>query len=157
MKKIVLLLVVVLVALTTTTAQTHKLELTPMFKIGIFQDNTLGVTDLKGDIIHQPYSAKQLIHKPTQNIDYYVCVGGRLQYKNAGIESVNKIYCVTDNFLKNSPYLAKFYIRAFYQVNTKIKIQVEHLCIHPILSENKWETFRLRGGHTEISISYGFK
>lgn len=156
MKKIALLLIVVLAAL-TTTAQKSKLELTPMVKLGVFQSNTLGVMNPNNnEVLRMRYNGATLEHQPAQNIDYYVCVGGRFQYKGFGVESVNKIYCVTDNFIKNSPYLAKFYIRGFYQITPKIKFQIEHLCIHPIISENKWERFRLRGGHTEISISYGF-
>lgn len=79
--------------------------------------------------------------------------GARLNVYGICIESENKIRCSTNNFVKNKPYLVEFYLRACYDIR-KITVGIEHLCLHPIMSEDMGLVYNKRGGHNKTYFSY---
>lgn len=55
-----------------------------------------------------------------------------------------------------SPLQAEWYVGVKYNITSKINLQVEHLCIHPVSPRLLGQGVRLYGGYNMISINYGY-
>lgn len=74
-------------------------------------------------------------------------------YKRVSAYYDTKIWCYADK-RAFSPQQASFEFGIKYNITKKIKIIYSHICLHPILTNNKSGNFY--GGKDEITLSYGY-
>lgn len=139
-----------------------QIKIEPIAGIDIFTSKTMSIKD-PGDESYIMYLNSEglrtpLIHHIEEAIDYDVTVGLKVNYKNLYVESTNVISCMTTTFFVNNPYNVNFYMNFYYKPakNDKIKFGYEHLCIHPISSENQGLYYKVRGSHDKIYFHYNF-
>ena len=78
-----------------------------------------------------------------------------LNYNNFSVEFDTHIYMNKGISYMFAPTRADFFVNLRYHFTDKIMINVEHLCMHPIVSI--YQPMReFNGGHTKIGISYGY-
>lgn len=141
----------------------QRVTIEPLGEFGVYARRTHGIMDVRtGDAIRSPQTTRyegiyilgdELIQTKQDKVDYYVTTGFRVSVHKFSLESENVISCTTNNFLKNKPYLAEFYLRLNYR-SGKFKIGYEHLCIHPIRSESLGMKFAVRGGHDKFFVKF---
>lgn len=147
--------------LLTSLVSAQEIKFEPLFKVGIYSTNTQYVMPTEEtpevQLVFGSLNVPSPIMEHTINktFEYYTTIGGRLQYKSLTLESKNKVLIATDDFVDNYPYNIEFYLKAYYS-RDKIKIGVEHLCVHPIETGDIGMTYNVRGGHNEVFFSYNF-
>lgn len=159
MKKI--LMITLWIFSIVSTAQ--KINFEPIGGISVDLNKTEEITQYKTNEtmkIALPYSAgktyvdlPELTWRSNYKISYETIVGFRLTYKRMMLESINTFYIVTNDFIKNCPYLADFKLRLYYKYKG-LKFGIEHLCIHKINSKPANITYSKRGGHNKVFITY---
>ena len=75
-------------------------------------------------------------------------------YKNVSVYYDMQFWCLfsKDSFL---PEQGSFEVGIKYNVTDKIKITINHTCLHPLQTEHHLQN-KLFGGHQGITISYGY-
>jgi hypothetical protein len=81
----------------------------------------------------------------------------KLQYKikSFKIESFTSIYMNKDKSYQFAPTHAEFTIKASYIIKD-IKIEVSHMCVHPLIVGKDRGRSQLTGANTKIGIYYNF-
>lgn len=74
---------------------------------------------------------------------------------NFYLESENKFFIYTDNFIQNYPYNIEFYLRLLYKTG-KLTFGLEHMCKHKINSNGNFTNYNIIGGYDRIEIKYNF-
>lgn len=142
-------------------ASAQELTFEPLFKVGVYNTRTQYImpnSDTRTiDLFPFPIDVptEMMEHTINKTFEYYTTIGGRVKYKSLTLESKNKVLIATDDFVNNNPYNIEFYLKAYYS-RDKIKIGVEHLCVHPIDTNDIGLTYNVRGGHSEVFFSYNF-
>jgi len=161
--KNIILIIALFFAASAIQAQ-HKVTIEPLFELGVFtgrSQNIINPATNKSFLVPETHgdikgNKESLIHRVNGNIDYHVTVGFRVNFRGFVLESENKTYCTTNNFMTNKPYSAEFYARCYYQLK-KFRVGIEHLCVHPIVSNGAGNVYTVSGGHDKVSISYNIK
>lgn len=86
--------------------------------------------------------------------DFRTRLGGEFIYKKASVYFDQHIYMKYSD-KSFDPTEAYWYVGAKYSTKY-IKIQFEHLCIHPINTYSSQYRTKYYGGYNTISISYGY-
>lgn len=90
------------------------------------------------------------------SVDYRTRLGLDFKWKDFTVNVDHHTYMDwgNENRISFAPRISKFFIGASYEWN-KIKLKYEHMCIHPIKSNN-WDTIELYGSYDMISVSYNY-
>lgn len=102
------------------------------------------------EIIHSPY------FETLDLGNFRVRIGGTLKYKKFGLYFDQEVYMSNESIYQFSPSAAKWSVGLEYSINNKIKINYEHSCTHPVLTDTRMDFTRVYGGSSMFSISYGY-
>jgi hypothetical protein len=84
-------------------------------------------------------------------------LGVDIKIKNFTIYFDNIFHVSKSNeFSAFIPHQAEFYSGVIFNLNEKLKITAEHLCLHPLISNGFKNQALLFGGRNTIKISYGY-
>jgi len=92
-------------------------------------------------------------HRPPIAAKYRIGV----LYHKFSFNTYTSIYMFKGRGFQFNPGLAIFKANLSYQVSNKIKVSLQHACIHPIISDNTEYVTKVYGGNTCIKISYNYE
>ena len=142
MNKYRLIIVLALISVSITLPAQNRIKL--------FPKAALSYTDEHYEISEQVLAHTEMPYMTTR-------IGLELQYKNFSVYSDNKFWMKADLKDKSfTPSQAEFTFGVSYHLTQKINITAEHVCLHPIYTDNGKGINGICGGKNEITISYGY-
>lgn len=116
-----------------------------------------GINDGFRWVLRQPYNPMGFITSNSYNEfgNFRTKTAIEFSYGNVSLEFDNHFYMKKDKGFEFSPTRADFFVNLSYKISDKVKIYSEHLCTHPVISQNI-RTNNFNGGYTSFGISYGY-
>lgn len=128
-------------------------QLKPKFSFDYFMGNydIKIVTPILIDENLQEYSAKM------DYGNFRVRIGADYEFKHFSVYFDQSIFMNKSKNITFQPLQAEWYAGAKIKIYKKIYFQYEHMCVHPIISNNTFEKqSKIYGGYNMLSISYGY-
>lgn len=89
------------------------------------------------------------------NGDFATLYKLQYDYKDFKAEALTSIYMDKGSSYQFKPTHSEFTVALSYSHN-KMKIKVEHQCVHPILTDSDKNRVKMYDGHTKIGVYYDF-
>lgn len=109
------------------------------------------------DVFTTPYQMKLQNSNTNYIVNYGTFrarVGAEVTYKSFAAGFSQNVYMEKG---RNAfrPLQAEWFVNVSFKLTDKIKVSIEHLCVHPVRSDGI-ERIEMFGGYNMISVSYGY-
>jgi hypothetical protein len=91
-----------------------------------------------------------------RNGEMRIRTGADYKYKGLTAYFDQHIYMDKSKGIVFQPLSARWFVGLKYKVTKDITFNYEHLCIHPIQTDNNDTRSKIYGGYDMISVSYGY-
>jgi len=129
-------------------------QLKPRFAVDYFINgyDTKFVKTIIIDDADQEFSTK------INNGNFRIRIGANYDFKHFNLYFDQNIYMNKAKNISFQPLQAEWFTGINIKVYKKIRVSYEHLCIHPIISNNTFNSqHKIYGGYNMFSISYGYE
>jgi hypothetical protein len=82
-------------------------------------------------------------------------IGAEASYRRFAIGFTQHVYMRHWNSFTFRPMQAEWFVNASFRLTDKLKLSVEHLCVHPVRTDGV-RNVEVFGGYNMVSVSYGY-
>lgn len=157
--KIAFVFTLALAALTHARGQ-KKIDIKPIVGIDMYLSRAESIKNPQDNqtftYVDTSKTKRFLRHNVSGIFDYDATLGFKATYQKITVKFITVTSITTDNFVSNNPYSSEYIFNISYKVNDNVKIEAEHMCLHPVNSEKQGINYMKRASHNKVSIHYNF-